>query len=264
MPPRPHKLALYEAAVQHPLAEVRFLDRAFRHAHRTTPLLLREDFAGTCAVAAAWCASHPQRQAMAVEAHGPTLHWAMRRHRDIDDLHGVEADVMAVRLPRVDVLAALNFSALIYHDRASMLAYFKHARRCLRKPGLLVLDLFGGAGAMRPGTQSRDIHAEDPTLDRFTYHWEQRSFDAATARIDCRIHFTGPAGGDRRNAFRYDWRLWTPSEWLELLQQAGFTTTHLWCDRSNPATGRSDGRYRPVRKLVNRDEWVAYITAGHA
>jgi SAM-dependent methyltransferase len=264
MPPRPHNIALYEAAVQHPLAEVRFLDRAFRHDHQQSPLLLREDFAGTCAVAAAWCESHPDRQAMAVEAHGPTLRRALRAHQHVADLHGVEADVMEVTTPRVDIVAALNFSAFIYHQRASMLAYLKHARRCLRKPGLLVLDAFGGPGAMRVGTQSRDVEPDDPALGRFTYHWEQRRYDAATGRIDCRIHFTDPQGRPRRNAFRYDWRLWSLPELVELLDAAGFTRPEIWCDRLNPATGLSDGRFRPRRTLANREDWVAYLVASHA
>jgi len=264
MPARPHKLALYEAAVQHPLAEVRFLDRAYRHYHGQTPLLLREDFAGTAAVAAAWCESHPERQAMAIEAHGPTLRRALRKHRHVADLHGVEAEVMDVAAPRVDVVAALNFSAFIHHHRPAMLAYLKHAKRCLRRPGLLVLDAFGGPGAMRVGTQSRDVEPDDPALGRFTYHWEQRRYDAATGRIDCRIHFTDPVGRQRRNAFRYDWRLWTLPELIDLLAAAGLTNPEVWCDRLDPTTGRSDGRFRPVRTLANREDWVAYLVASRA
>ena len=78
MPSIPHKLALYRAAVQHPPAEVAFLQRAYRHYRRRDPLLLREDFAGTAAVASAWVMEDGEHQAMAVESHTPTVRWAMR------------------------------------------------------------------------------------------------------------------------------------------------------------------------------------------
>lgn len=264
MPRRPHKLALYEQAVQHPLAEVGFLERAFEREHGTMPTLLREDFAGTCSVAAAWCDSHPDRQAMAVEHHGPTLRWATRRHRDVDDLHPVEADVLDIASPRVDVVAALNFSTFIYHDRAALLRYFKHARRCLRKPGVLVIDAYGGPGAMRPGTQSVAVPPGPVTPDGFTYHWEQRSFDAVSAKVDCRIHFEFADGTRRDSAFRYDWRLWTVPELIELMGEAGFSRAAFWCDRYDAEAGVSDGRFKPRRRMDAREDWVGYVVGVRA
>ena len=45
------RLRLYESAVQQPVAEVVFLERAYRHGRGADawPRTLREDFAGTCA-----------------------------------------------------------------------------------------------------------------------------------------------------------------------------------------------------------------------
>lgn len=274
MTARPHKLELYRAAVQHPLAEVAGLARVYRHYFKRDALLLREDFAGTCDVAATWCESHPQRQAMAVDHHGPTVRWAKRTHAQRDDLHIVQADVLDITAPRVDIVASLNFSTLIYHDRPALLRYFKHARRCLRPPtsggdsggggssgggggGVLVMDLYGGPGAMRIGTQTRRV--APPTGEPFDYHWEQRAFNPVTARTDCRIHFTHADGSMMRNAFRYDWQLWTPPEILSTLLEAGFDRVDMWCDRLDPRTGQSDGRYRPIRQMPSREDWVAYL-----
>lgn len=253
---KPHRLELYQHAVQQPGAAVAFLDRVYRKLNDgQLPLLLREDFAGTCAVAAAWCESHPERQAMAVEHHGPTLRWAERRVGDIEDLHLVEADVLAVASPRVDVTAALNFSTLTHHTEADLLAYLRHARKGLRPGGVFVMDLFGGPGALRLGTQDRPA-------DGFMYHWEQRAFDALTHRIDCRIHFTLTDGRTRRSAFRYDWRLWTLPEVTRLMAQAGFEPVQVWAEGQGSGGKGSGGRDSGGKGKFSAgggEDWVAHV-----
>lgn len=250
---RPHRLAMYRAAVQHPLAEIAFCQRVFRRHHNHDPLLLREDYCGTAAVADAWARSHPDRQAMAIDHHGPTVRWARRTWADNPDLHLLEADVLAVHGPRVDITCALNFSILIHHHRPALLRYLRHARRGLRPGGLLILDLYGGPGAMRPGTESRPVTPDHG--DPFTYHWEQASYDPVTARTRCRIHFTCADGHQHRNAFRYDWRLWTPPELLDVLRDAGFSRTTFWTDPD------ASGRCRPVRRMPPADNWIGYLVS---
>lgn len=239
--------------MQQPGAHVALLGRIYRHANaKQTALLLREDFAGSAALAEAWCMSHPERQAIAIDHHGPTIRWAERRRGDLDDLHLIEADVMDFTQPRVDVVAALNFSTFIYHTPDAMLAYLRHARKCLRPGGQLILDAYGGPGAQRPGTQTRPA-------DGFTYHWEQRSFDPLTHRTDCRVHFTlgGTPGsqGSRRelkSAFRYDWRLWTLPELTSLMGKAGFGDVAVW-------TANRAGKITRARKMPAAEDWVAYV-----
>jgi hypothetical protein len=281
---RPHKLELYRRAVQHPMAEAAFLHRAYlNYAKGDPPLLLREDFAGTCAVASAWIMMDDEHQAMAVEAHGPTTRWAQRTSdRELgdraDDLHIVEADVLDVDGPKVDITCALNFSTFMYHDRASLKQYFKAARRGLRRDGLLVIDAYGGPGAMRVGTQTRavppppDVPREltsnapsgAPTVKAsgqpgFTYHWEQRSFDPSSHRTECRIHFEMDDGKRVNSAFIYRWRLWTLPELIEVMLEAGFKRSTAWCDRYDSEVGTSDGIYRPIRQMPAREDWVAYV-----
>lgn len=274
-PKPPHKLSLYQRAVQHPPAEADFLHRAYRHYYKSLPLLLREDFAGTCAVAAAWVAMDPEHQAMAIESHGPTVRWAQRTaEREMgeaaEDLHIVEADVLEVDGPKVDLTCALNFSTFIYHDRASLKQYFQSARRGLKRNGLLILDAYGGPGAMRVGTQTRRVPGEttpgipgSPTatapIPGFTYHWDQCGFDPITHRTECRIHFTLHDGTHLKSAFIYRWRLWTLPELTELMLEAGFKKAEVWCDSYDPASASSDGSYRPTPQMPARDDWVAYV-----
>jgi hypothetical protein len=260
---RPHKLDLYRLAVQWPQAETHFLLNTYAHHHRGAwPTLLKEDFAGTAAVAAAWTQLDEDQRAIAVDAHGPTVRRAQRMYRDIDRLTIVEADVLDVRSPKVDIVAAMNFSTFIYHDRTAMLRYMRHARASLRDGGLLMLDVFGGSGAMRAGVQTRDVRPpEDEGVQPFEYQWEQRGYDAVSGRIDCRIHFRLADGTAYRDAFRYDWRLWSLAELTELLAAAKFASSQVWCDGYDAATGSGDGDYRPVASMPQRDDWVAYVVA---
>jgi len=262
MPTQPDSLDLYRLSVQHPLAEVAFLDRAWSHYHgedAAPALLLREDFAGTCSVAAAWCASDPERQAMAIEIDAPTAQWATDQHADQDDLHILADDVMAVDEPATDITIALNFSVLIYHDEVSLLAYLRHAKQCLTPGGLLILDLLGAGvpgnrGENEPRTESQHITPDALEVPPFTYHWEQRHYDADTKRIDCRIHFELEDGSRIDNAFRYDWRLWTVSEVLALMQEAGFTTAEAWGSANANQT-----EFHPLSAAPPDGDWVVYV-----
>ncbi len=257
----PHKLALYRAAVQHPPAEVAFLERAYLHYNKRSPLLLKEDFAGTAAVSMVWVSSGDDHQAIAVDSHAVTVRWA-RKQAGLwlgdrrDDLHLVQADVLALASPRVDVVAALNFSAFIHHDRAALRAYFRHARRSLRPGGILALDAYGGPGALRIQQQHRQARTEDGVT--FDYCWEQRRINAVTSRVENHIHFTFEDGRSIRSAFRYDWRLWSLPELLETMREAGFANAEIWCDRFDAKRQQSDGAYRPMQRIDAREDWVAY------
>lgn len=262
--PLPHKLELYRLAVQHPLAEVAFAERVFAHYQRGAQpgaTRLREDFAGTAAVASAWVALGPERRALAVERHGPTLRWArLRARRELGararDLHLLQADVMQVTSPRVEIVLALNFSTFIYHDRTALRQYFANARRSLLPGGVLIIDAYGGPGAMRLGTQRRRVAPTDG-IRPFEYAWEQRSYDAVTSRVDCRIHFQ-QSGRKIANAFRYDWRLWSLSELVETMLEADFSQAQVWCDRPGRRVERS-GAFAPIRNMPAREDWVAYV-----
>lgn len=287
----PHKLDLYRLAVQHPQAEASLLRRIYeRHRRGRFATLLREDFAGTAAIASAWVAQHEDCRALAVDIHGPTCRWAQRRGQRVlgeraEDLIVLCEDVRRVRSPRVDVVAALNFSAFTFHDRNVLRGYFRGVRQSLRPGGLFVVDAYGGPGALRVGVQTRpvdpralslsgasgmpDDDARDFTRPAFDYLWEQKSVDLLTARVDCRIHFrfrarAGAPAFTMRSAFRYDWRLWSLAELAETMREAGFAQAEVWCDGvggrgGRRMTGPLAGVYAPVKSLPTREDFVAYV-----
>jgi len=265
MPSYPNKLDLYRLSVQHPDAEAATLARIYRYHRKREALTLKEDYAGTSAIAAMWVASHPHRQAIAVDHDEHVLRYGWRwaqgvlRKERLDDLHLVCSDVLQQRRPRVDVAAALNFSALYNRDEESMLRYLRSSRASLAEKGVFVMDLFGGPGAVHVGKERRRVRPpKSEGIEPFTYVWEQRHHEPATGRIDCRIHFEF---GRRvmRNAFRYDWRLWTIPELTYLLKRAGFAQTAIWSEAWNHRRGRGTGTYYPVKKVGTWNNHLVYI-----
>jgi hypothetical protein len=59
--------------------------------------------------------------------------------------------------PRADIISALNFSILYLRDEGSLLRYLRHARACLNETGVLVLNLFGGPGAVQRQTMHHRV-----------------------------------------------------------------------------------------------------------
>jgi len=252
----------YQRAVQQPEAAVTLIERIHLHYFDEAPTRLREDFAGTSAVAEAWCRLSDDHRALAVERDEATAEWAAAR---IDESLGeravdcpvVACDVMELVGPRVDAICALNFSIGEWHDRAELVRYLKHARRCLDKRGVLVADLYGGRGAWQaPRRQRRWVEPGDgPT---FEYIWEQRTADAVRSRVGNRIHFERADGRVIEDAFVYDWRLWGAAELAEAMRAAGFAEAAVWSDRPG-GRGRGVGGLGPVDRLDAGDEWVAYV-----
>jgi SAM-dependent methyltransferase len=276
-------LELYRWAVQDPETHAEVLRIMYEDCNPgRRPSVLREDFAGTAADSVAWVALREGRYALAVDLDGPTIGWAKQRAARIlgsraSDLEFIVADVMEVgppQSPAADIITVLNYSIFYFRDRKTLGQYFIHAGRCLAPQGLLVLNLFGGAETMQPRTKKRPV-APAPRLPTeaaippFEYIWEQRSYDAASAGIDCRIHFNVPdpasPGGvcEVRDVFRYDWRLWPMEELIEELRLAGFDDVEVWRHTYDPSEGAAGLFLGPVplSELDSLDYWTAYVVA---
>ena len=221
------RIDLYELCVTDAPRTARFL-----HAlHGRRGGVLREDFAGSGALARAWAAAYGP--AIAVDADAAPL----RRCAGLPRLRAVVADVRACRR-RADLIAATNFPIGYWHTRRDLLAYLRHARRCLRPGGLFVCDTYGGSDAFTPGTATRRLRG--PRGERITYEFEQREANAATGRVLNALHFVvaraapgaaGRAGPPRprryRDAFLYDWRLWSIPELRDAMDEAGFDSVEV-------------------------------------
>ena len=109
----------------------------------------------------------------------------------------------------------------------------------------------------------------EPAVPAFEYRWEVRSYDRASARLDCRIHFAvpDPSAPERMHevpdAFRYDWRLWSAHELVRVCAQAGFSDIQVWRHTYDPARGTAGmflGCVEPD-SLLALESWTAYIVA---
>ncbi|MEZ6232967.1 MAG: class I SAM-dependent methyltransferase [Phycisphaerales bacterium] len=295
-----HPLELYRWAVQDPETHAAVL--AIMHQRGGSgreAAVFREDFAGSCADSVAWLAMRraggPARRAVAVDLDGAALAWGRARAaRLLGSLaSGLETRAMDVMdagppgVPEADVIAALNFSVLYLHEREALVAYLANARRGLGPGGVLVMNLFGGPATVRVGTERHRVTptprlSTERAIPAFDYLWEVRSFDAGRRVVDCRIHFevaaetpaaghvaTGAdarnAGGVRRidDAFRYDFKVWTPAELLDACREAGFASPEFWRHTYDPSKGAAGvflGATEP-RSVDGLESWTAYVVA---
>ncbi|MBM4063265.1 MAG: class I SAM-dependent methyltransferase [Planctomycetes bacterium] len=253
--------ALYTAAVQAPARDAAFFARHYEKLVGEPLRTLREDFCGTAALACSFVRRHRDNRAIGVDGHAPTLGWGLLHHAQawLDEgqqqrLSLVCADVRAVHRPQVQMLVATNFSYMVFHTRPGLLGWLRNCHRSLRRGGVLLLDVWGG-GLVQRALVERHRGAG------FDWLWQQRAFDPVSHRIDCRIHFVFRDGSMLRDAFVYDWRLWTLPELRELLAEAGFTGVQVLFEQA-----RRPGRRRFVARAVGRADpaWYAYVVGRKA
>ena len=241
---------LYEIAVQQPVLMVGFIEHLFAEMVGREPRVLREDFCGTANLASVFVRSGVRRRAVAVDLDRKIIRYAERHNRlplgpAASRLKLIAADVRRCAA-RADAIVSLNFSHFIYKTRGDLLAYFKHARRCLNPRGLLILDAYGGPDSYKVGTDKR-------RFGDFQYLWEQMDFDPITAEVINAIHFKFRDGSRLRDAFVYHWRLWTLAELREALLEAGFKSVRICFETERGF----DEKANPIED----DAWVAYLVA---
>ena len=259
--PTADKHELYEAAVQAPGYEAAFLDRLFRRLTGRKALLLREDFCGTAALAAAWVSLGAPRRALGIDLDPPTLAWAEAHtlaaldERQRARIALKRADVLSVRRPPADLVVALNFSYSVFQTRAQLLRYARVARASLAPGGLFVMDAWGGSLTQKEHTDRKRIGGG------WTYLWEQASFDPISHHTVCHIHFEHRDGRRLDRAFTYDWRLWTLPELREILVEAGFGPPQVLWEATDRKTTRGSGTFRRVETAPPDPSWVCYLAA---
>jgi cyclopropane fatty-acyl-phospholipid synthase-like methyltransferase len=165
----------------------------------------------------------------------------------------LESDVMSVDTAAVDLLIAFNFSYFIFDTRERLLKYFKRAHTALVDDGVFFVDLFGGPEAQEE-TKEKTRHKG------FTYIWHQAEFHPVTNYIRCHIHFKFRDGSKIKNAFTYEWRLWSAPELREVLLEAGFRKATVYWEGEDE-DGEGDGVFTPDEKGEADLAWIAYIVA---
>jgi SAM-dependent methyltransferase len=247
-------LDLYERSVQDTEVTIGLIDRIYGRRHARRARALREDFCGTAQLCTDWVLSHAQRSAVGLDIDRATLDWA--RHHNLaragsasDRIELLERDVLLGTAGRLfDVVAALNFSYFTFHERATLVDYFRAVRGALATGGCLLLDLHGG-----PDSQFKLEETTD--FDDFDYVWEQDIFDPINNHAVCRIHYRFPDGSELRDAFTYDWRVWSIPELRDALGEAGYSDVEVWWE------GHADDEPAPATSAENLEAWVAYLAA---
>ncbi len=248
---------LYEQSVQDTEGDLEIIDRAYRREHGKLPQSLREDFCGTALLCAEWVKSRPTRTAVGIDLDRKTLDYAAKhRIEPLGDAAArvqlVRANVLEVGGAQVDVIAAFNFSYCVFFERRDLLRYFEAAHKSLSPGGALFLDNHSGPEAFEDLIEPRRCKG-------FTYVWEQKPLNAITNRSKRYIHFRFPDGTELKRAFRYDWRIWTVPELRDLLEEAGFRRTDIYCEDFDD--DESSNGFRRVKKITHDQSWIPYLVA---
>jgi SAM-dependent methyltransferase len=250
---------LYQRAVQAPDTDARFYARWFEKYTKRPLRVLREDFCGTAVMACHHVKRHPQNRAIGVDLHWPTLAWGrihnVRKLLDEEQqkrLLLLQKDVLEVRSPKADAILALNFSYSVFKTRKLLGAYIANCFRSLKPGGILFLDAWGGPDVMQQKT-------DKTRRGGFVYEWEQRRYDPISHEIFCAIHFAFPDGTRLRDAFVYDWRLWTLAELREMFDEAGFVDTHVLWEGTDTKTGGGNGVFRRKEKGDMDEAWISIV-----
>jgi len=250
---------LYEESVQNVENEVQFLQNTFKDLAGREGHLLREDFCGTASLACEWVKQGKDFSAIGVDIDSSVLEWGRKNRvsrletEDQARVRLIESDVQTVETPKVDILAAFNFSYWIFEERAQMVGYMRRCYEALKDDGILFIDMFGGP-------ESFEETKEKTKQDGFTYVWHQAKFYPVTNHMQCYIHFKFPDGSRLKRAFSYAWRLWTAPELRDMLHDAGFSDVTVYWEGEDE-DGEGNGEFTPNDKGEADLAWIAYIVA---
>jgi SAM-dependent methyltransferase len=250
---------VYEAAVQNVEEQCDFIDYMFNIIRGRKPQSFREDFCGTASASCEWVRLGPKRTSIGVDNDAAVLEWG-REHR-LNELTNkqqqrvrlINADVRKVQSGPVDVVNAANFSYWILDTRAELRRYFENVYSSLVPDGVFFLDAFGGYDAFRE-------LKEKTKIDDFTYIWDQARYSPVTGKMQTYIHFRFSDGSKMKNAFSYEWRLWTLPEIREVLEEAGFQNTTVYFEFRDD-DGEGLGEWYAESEGDADAAWIANITA---
>lgn len=252
------KYAIYTQAVQSPETDVQFFKSIYRRTRKKPARLFREDFCAAYATSCAWVQDNKNHIAFGVDLDPEPLDYGNENNlptlsrEEQSRLFILEADVLKVGTPKMDIIAAMNFSYCFFKERNQLKAYFAKAFKDLKKDGLFFIDCFGGTLTQEPN--------EESTKHRnFIYFWEQEGYDPVTGGAKFNIHFRRKGEGFvREKVFTYDWRLWSIPELRDIMMDVGFKRVDIYWEGTKK-NGSGNGKFRKVTKGEVCDAWIAYV-----
>jgi cyclopropane fatty-acyl-phospholipid synthase-like methyltransferase len=251
---------LYEAAVQGVESEIDFVEKEFLALRGRRAHSLREDFCGTGNSSCEWVRRRVGNHAIGVDLDDSVLAWGQQHHvaglkpAQRERIQLLHDDVMTVDTPPQDVVVAMNFSYWLFKTRDALRDYFKRAHAALIDDGVMFVDCYGGYDAFRE-LKEKTAH------ENFTYVWDQSSYNPVNGEMLCHIHFRFPDGSQMKNAFTYDWRLWTLPEIREILAEAGFSRSVVYWQGWDEDGETGSGEFDPVESADADAGWIAYVAA---
>ncbi len=272
----PH--VLYEWSVQDVEAEIDFVDEEFKKLRGRRAVRLREDFCGTANTSCEWVRRRPSNTAVGLDLHGETLDWGRRHHlarltpAQQKRITLLERNVLnpGPGGGRMDCILAMNFSWWIFKQRSLLKRYFRSVRSSLARDGVFFMDICGGWECQKqhrevrrlslPGRLAATADGGGTRGGKFTYIWQQASFNPISNEALCRIHFNFPDGTKLRRAFEYDWRIWTLREARELLAEAGFSRSTVYWE-GDDGKGGGNGDFRASEVGEDCASFIAWIAA---
>lgn len=256
-----NKYSFYEKSVQTPDHHVDLILQISKEICKKPPRILREDFCGTFQISCEWVKRDSDHEAIGLDLDPEPIAYGNKHNRvklSADQkkrLKIFRQNVLSVTSQKSDLIVAGNFSFFIFKERKLLRDYFRYCLKSLRKEGLVILEMAGGPGMIEPIRERIPIYENKKRI--FSYIWHQKSFDPITHDATYGIHFHLPSGQWYRDAFTYDWRLWTIPEVREILLEAGFDDVAVYWETTH--RGEGTGEYARMRNGDNAYSWIAQV-----
>ncbi len=255
--PKFDKYFYYKQSVQSPKKDIQFFRQTYIQIFKKAPRIFREDFCGTFYVGYHWVKAHPRNKAFVIDADKKPLEYGVERHfkklsaSQKSRLKILNQNVLDKKLPSAEIIAVSNFSYFVFKQRGLLLKYFKNIKKALLKKGLFIIDVFGGPDC-------EGISEEKIEHKSFDYYWDQDSFDPISRTAQFYIHFKTKGVAKRKKVFSYHWRMWSIPELREILEDAGFSKTHVYWEQSDKK-GDGSGVFKKTAQGEICDTWIAYL-----
>ncbi|MCM0605761.1 MAG: hypothetical protein KA715_06685 [Xanthomonadaceae bacterium] len=251
---------LYEQSVQ-TTADVDYLLEMAITVMGRVPLSLREDFCGTHLFAREYVKRDPRFKAIGLDLDPLSIKYGTSQaKKDLTPeerkrLKIYKKNVISVTKPKSDWIVACNFSFYIFHERDTLVEYFKKAHQSLTKDGIFMLELGGGSGFLERLTDRRVFKVSQ--TQKVTYLWHQLDFNPVKRQGHYAISFKVNDVLKYKHAFKYDWRVWTIPEVRDVLKDAGFSRSVVLVEKA--AKGRSSEGYEISEEGDHDHSWISYV-----
>lgn len=249
----------YLRSVQSPENDAEHFKSIYRERTGKSLKVLGEDFCGTFAISTEWVKLNRDHKAIAVDLSPEPIEYGTKNYlpklspEERRRLRVIKSNVLNPKLPKVDCIAAMNFSFFIFKTRAELKKYFKNCYRRLPAGGLFICDCFGGPDA------AHCLEKETKVGKEFSVFWDQEWFDPITHWTQFYLHFKPKGKRKYKRVFSYEWRMWSIPEIREVMLEAGFKKTYpYWEGTTRDGSGSGNFVYKEKTK-EECDSWVALV-----